>query len=142
MHASVARITSVARKTMTNGNRSRQAPNGSDRIRNKSTAGVIATRMIWKNQILGKLNQPSARYFQLKTCRDVSTDIAACRKPSGTVAGKVLARFPALLSKRLRREHKRCADVPCAGLGSDRYLRPMYLNSNHRRDRSLSCESH
>ena len=38
-----------------------QAPNGSDARRNKSTIGVIATRMIWKNQTLGRLNQPRAR---------------------------------------------------------------------------------
>jgi len=39
----------------------RHAPNGSDASKNKSTIGVTATRMIWKNQTLGKLNQPSAR---------------------------------------------------------------------------------
>src|SRR5438067_13489856 len=95
MQARVARITSVARKTMTNGNRSRQAPNGSDKIRNKSTAGVIATRIIWKNQILGKLNQPSARYFQLKTmsrcfhkhCSVPYAQRNRCRESARTVSG-------------------------------------------------------
>ncbi len=61
MQASVARSTSIARNMMMNGSTALQTPNGSDASRNKSTIGVIATRMIWKNQMLGKLNQPSAR---------------------------------------------------------------------------------
>ena len=61
MQASVAKITSIERNVITNGNTARQAPNGSEASKNKSTIGVIATRTIWKNQTLGKLNQPSAR---------------------------------------------------------------------------------
>src|SRR5437762_13043075 len=51
----------IARKVMTNGITARHAPNGNEASKNKSTIGVTATRMIWKNQMLGKLNQPSAR---------------------------------------------------------------------------------
>ena len=45
--ASVARMTSIARKVMTNGMTARQAPNGSEAMRKKSTSGVSATsRMV------------------------------------------------------------------------------------------------
>src|SRR5437773_2535472 len=69
MQASVARSTSIARNVITNGSTAFHVPNGSVARRNRSTIGVIATRMIWKTQILGKLNQPSARSVQVKTAR-------------------------------------------------------------------------
>src|SRR5712692_4641105 len=46
MQASVARMTSIDRKVITNGMTARHAPNGSEASKNKSTIGVTATRMV------------------------------------------------------------------------------------------------
>ena len=60
-HARMARSRSMLRNAITNGSTARHAPKGSEANRKRSTIGVMATRAIWKNQMLGKLNQPRAR---------------------------------------------------------------------------------